>query len=239
LAKGIFQLEYNLRASDFDKFRQIKISSVMDIFQDIAGRHAEELGIGFYSMLEKNLLWVIMKVKLEIISMPQMYQRVVAVTWPKEPKRLDFERNYLIKDTDGNVLIKGTSQWAVIDSNTRKLTRASDVYTAIDEFVTESTFDERIMRVSDFDDGKNIGSVTSTFSEIDSNGHVNNVRYADYIINALMPEKPLHIRKVQIDFHKEIMAGESTDILFSEEENTLLFKGVQGENVMFCAKIER
>jgi acyl-ACP thioesterase len=238
LAKGIFQLEYNLRSSDFDKFCQIKPSAVMDIFQDVAGRHAEELGVGFNKMLEKGLLWVILKVKFEVVKMPSMYQHIIAVTWPKEPNRLDFIRNYLIKDAEGNVLIKGTSQWAVIDSTTRKLTRANDVYAAIDEFVLEDTFNEKISRVSDFEATEALNEVTSTFADIDSNGHVNNVCYADYITDALNPKKPLNMKGMQIDFHKEIMAGDKTAILMRKEKNTLLFKGVQGDNIMFTASLD-
>ena len=45
--KKLWQREYTLRAGDFDKFDRIKPSAVLDLFQDVAGQHAEEIGVGF------------------------------------------------------------------------------------------------------------------------------------------------------------------------------------------------
>ncbi len=238
MVNGVFIKKYNLRGSDFDKFMEIKPSAVLDLFQDVAGLHAEELGIGFNAMLEKGLLWVVMKVKYELVKMPRMYQNVIVKTWPKEPKRLDFERNYLILDENEDVLIKGTSQWAIISSETRKLTRATNVYEKIDEFCDDVVFDGKIIRIPDFEALEPMVSVISGFSELDSNGHVNNIHYADYVINAINPQKPMNIRNFQIDFHKEIMLGDKTDI-FVEENEDILVKGMQGDNIMFSARISK
>lgn len=237
MADSIFKKQYNLRNSDFDRFLEIKPSAVLDLFQTVAGLHAESLGVGFNAMLEKGCLWVILKVKYELIKMPEMYSNVTVVTWPKEPKRLDFIRNYQILDENGKLLIKGTSQWAVIDKETRKLTRATDVYKNIDGFCEDEVFDEKLVRVADFSEAQANFGVLSGFCDFDSNGHVNNIRYADYILNAVNPKKPLNIKTFQLDFHKEL-TGEEVKV-FVEDNDTILAKGIQNENLMFSCKIER
>ena len=239
MANGIYKKVYNLRGSDFNRFLEIKPSAVLDLFQDVAGLHAKELGIGFNAMLEKGLLWVVMKVKYELVKMPRMYQNVIVKTWPKEPKRLDFERNYLILDENEDVLIKGRSQWAIISSETRKLTRATNVYEKIDEFCDDVVFDEKIVRIQDFNEVTPATRVTSGFSELDSNGHVNNIHYADYVINAINPKEPMNIKVFQLDFHKEIMCGYDTDIFVEEKENVIYAKGMQNENIMFSCRMEK
>lgn len=238
MADSIFKQNYRLRSADFDRFLEIKPSSVLDLFQSVAGLHAENLGVGFNAMVEKGYLWVILKVKYEIIRMPKMYENITALTWPKEPKRLDFMRNYQILDETGNVIIKGTSQWAVIDKETRKLTRATDVYKNLDGFCEDEVFAEKIARVPDFEENTPELTVKSGYCDFDSNGHVNNIRYADFVFNAIKPEKPLDVKTFQLDFHKEII-NETTDIFITEENNTILAKGMQGESIMFSCKIER
>lgn len=237
MADGVFQRTYSLRSSDFDKFSQIKPSAVLDLFQTVAGLHAESLGVGFEAMQEKGLLWVILKVKYELIAMPQSYDNVTVRTWPKEPKRLDFQRNYEILDEKGEIIIKGASQWAVIDKNTRKLARVTDVYKNIDAFYEKDVFEEKLIRVPDFDESTPEITVSSSFCEFDTNNHVNNIRYADYVMNAINPQKPLNIKKLQLDFHKEIV-GEDTEI-FIEEKDKILAKGVQNKALMFSCSIER
>ncbi len=239
MVKGIWDKKYNLRGSDFDRFSQIKPSAVLDLFQDVAGVHSNELGIGFRDMLEKKLLWVVMKVKYQVIKRPEIYQNVIMRTWPKEPRRIDFEREYLILNEDNEVLIKGTSQWAVISSETRKLAKAKDLYVNIESFCEDSNFDEKLKRLPVIEEGESTYKVNSAFSQIDTNGHVNNIVYADYVLNAVSSDKPLNIEEFQMDFHKEIMCGDTTDILLREDGRQILVKGVQGENLMFTCRIER
>ncbi len=233
----MFKKQYNLRSSDFDKFLEIKPSAVLDLFQTVAGLHAENLGVGFNAMLERGFLWVILKVKYEIIRMPKMYENVTVATWPLEPKRLDFIRNYQILDKNGKVIIKGTSQWAIIDKDTRRLTRVTDVYKNIDTFCQDEVFDEKLVRVPDFNETESQYIVSGGFSDFDSNGHVNNIRYADYVMNALNPEKPLNIKTFQLDFHKELTGGETA--IFIEDKEIILLKGIQNDNLMFSCKITK
>ena len=69
----LWQNEYRLRASDFDKYNRIRLSSVLDLFQDAAGQHADLLGVGFERMLERHYLWVLVRIKLQIISQMHLH----------------------------------------------------------------------------------------------------------------------------------------------------------------------
>jgi acyl-ACP thioesterase len=95
LADSIFEKHYTLRGSDFDLNKQIKPSAVLDLFQEVAGQHAYELGIGFTDMLQKGYLWVVLKVKYQVLKAPELYQGVKVSTWPLKQKRLDLQRYYL------------------------------------------------------------------------------------------------------------------------------------------------
>ena len=63
----LWEKEYNLRASDFDKYNHIKPSAVLDLFQDAAGQHAIILGVGFEDMLKRSFLWVLTKIKFKVL----------------------------------------------------------------------------------------------------------------------------------------------------------------------------
>lgn len=234
MAKAKFEKIYSLRGSDFDRNLRIKPSSVLDLFQDVAGLHAEELGVGFNSMLQRNMLWVIIREKYAVVKAPHMYQTVKVTTWPKEPKRIDFVRNYQITDLDGNVLINGSSQWAVIDSTTRKLTRASNVYDNIESFCEDDVFP--LSRAAFAQNTEKAYSVKTGYTDLDSNGHVNNIRYADYIVNAL--DEHNEIRSFQIDFHKEIMLGDEIDLFVDKNDGKLAISGKRQDEIMFSSEIE-
>ena len=238
MADSIFEKHYTLRGSDFDLNKQIKPSAVLDLFQEVASQHAYELGIGFTDMIQKGYLWVVLKVKYQVLKAPELYQGVKVSTWPLKQKRLDLQREYLIEDENGSVLIKGTSQWAVIDKNTRKLTKVEDVYKNINGYCETVNFDQKLVRIGDFQ-GEKTNSVKSEVSHIDPNNHVNNAKYGDYALDALKTTEPLNIKQFQIDFHKEILFDTVTDIFVEQSENAVLLKGVQNDEYMFLVKIER
>ena len=86
----IFQKEYELRAADFDRWDRIRPASVLSLFQDVAGIHANELGIGFAALMERKTIWVLTKVRYELVGTPRRYERVRVRTWPLPPARINF-----------------------------------------------------------------------------------------------------------------------------------------------------
>ena len=78
--RKLWEKEYALRASDFDKYNHIKPSSVLDLFQDAAAQHAIETGVGYDDLIGRSYIWVLLKVKFKIISDPQKFQKVTVKT---------------------------------------------------------------------------------------------------------------------------------------------------------------
>ena len=125
--KNKIEREYNLRVSDFDRYKKLRPSAILDFFQDVAGIHSVELGCGFNDLIEQKMMWVLVRVKLSIVANPQMYSKVLIETWPLEPTRIGFRREYRIKDLAGNLLVKGSSEWVIVHSEERRLLPAKDI----------------------------------------------------------------------------------------------------------------
>ncbi|MBQ7780378.1 MAG: hypothetical protein IJ404_07795 [Clostridia bacterium] len=233
----LWQKEYYLRASDFDKFSKIKLSSVLDLFQDAAGQHAEALGVGFEAMLAHSYLWVLVRIKLQIISQPERYQKVLVKTWPLAPHRLNYRREYCIENEAGEKLIVGSSEWVIINSEKRTLVSDPDLYPFVDNFYPEMNFEPRLMRVRDFDPTDGAYTVTPGFCELDVNNHVNNTKYANYVIDALSPDGDFDVDLFQIDFRKEVVRGSKLSVYHKSEGDLILAKGQNesGETMFVCS----
>lgn len=236
--KNLWQKEYTLRAGDFDKFDRIKPASVLDLFQDAAGQHAEEIGVGFNDMILRHYLWVLTRVKFEIVIAPKRYQAVVVKTWPLEPNRLNYRREYCIEDTNGNLLIKGSSEWVVLHSVERKLLSVPNLYSFTYGFHNEVMFTDKAKKVKDFEIYDNPYIVNASFSELDVNDHVNNTQYANYVMNAINPQKDTIIKTFQIDYRKEVMLGAQLKVYFIEEDDAIFTKAQNNDgDIIFACKI--
>ena len=195
-----FKTKIVLYNSYFDANNNLSLKGVLGIFQDVASIHAEEIGVGYETMLEKNLFWVISRIKIDIFKMPTINQTVVVETWPHEKVRAEFDRDLKILSESGEVLVVGTSKWCVINTKTRFLQRADDVvYNG--EVYPQKNYAEKFEKIK-LPTGQPVAkfSYTVLFSDLDHNGHMNNTNYANLVVSALDCKKFTHF---QINFLSE------------------------------------
>ncbi len=228
---------FPLRTCDFDRYSRLLPSAVLDIFQEVAGAHANRLGIGFDEMLKKDLMWVITKVKFEILKNPQTHTSVKVVTWPLSPSRVTLQREYEIYSEDGELLIRGSSEWVFMHSVLRKFMPATDAYPPID-FLTKKSFEGKFSKIPKCDFDENFVLVKPQFCDIDLNGHVNNTKYANFVLNELEPAENEEICAMQIDYHREVKCGDKLRLFLKREENSVLAKGENQTETLFSCKID-
>ena len=113
----------------------------------------------------------------------------------------------------------------------------------IDEYITERSMEKPFPRIAPAFETEGEAYITkSSYTDIDTNGHVNNIRYSTFVLNALdlPPEK--EITSFRIDFIKEIVDGASIKITNKTEDGVILCRGESerdGEfTTSFIAKLE-
>lgn len=227
--------EYYLRASDFDCNGKIRISAVLELFQDIAGAHAAMLGCSGEEMQKRGLLWVLVGVRLQILKQPKEHSVVKILTWPLEQKGIRFVRDYKVFDENGELIILGSSKWAFIDIAERKLARVSDIYPSELDYCTDKSF-EADEKIPTFSEADATYTVVPQFSHLDTNNHVNNTKYADFIMDSLGSVSQSVIA-AQIDYKSEVLYKEPLTIAYKNEQNATLFKGTdENGQTKFIAK---
>ena len=230
-----FSRDFYLRAADFDRYERVTPRTILELFQDIAGNHAENMGIGFNALLSKDLLWVIARTKFVVEKQIPRYTTVKVKTWPLAPQRLIFRRESLIFDQSGDIAVRGSTDWMIINRVTRTLVPGAYLFPQDEKYSEELAIDERLRKIKDIEGETSFFEVTPHYTDIDLNGHVNNTRYADFAINAINPEnKP--IKSFQADYHKEVMSGEKLKLTVISNNDKHVVKGenVEGEKKFTC-----
>ena len=232
----MLEKEYYLRLSDFDSRKKIKPSAVLDIFQEIAVEHAEKLGIGMEIMLRQKLMWVLTKLKYQVVTDPTVSSTIKAKTWPLAPSRIGFQREYQFLDENDNVLVKGSTEWVLMNSETRRFARVMDIFENDWIYREERNFPGKFGRAADFDETGDAYEICPGFSDIDVNGHVSNIKYADFTLDAINPANDKYIDIFRIDFHREVKKGSRLMIYTAQGEDAVLAKGISdaGETMFSC-----
>ena len=231
-------LEYRLRWMDFDRFGRIQPFAVLDIFQDLATVQAEDMGIGRDDMMAKGVFWAVVRSKFEIVKAPSHYQVVTVRTWPHTPTRFSFLRDFSMRDEAGELLVKATTEWVLMDIETRKFGSVKDYYDGPEDFDEARSFDKKPRKIADFAEGNcPVRTVVPSYSDIDVNGHVNNARYASYVVDALGPGAEGAIKTFQLDYRHEVLPDVPLAVHTLVEEGRVLSKGVNpdGQTAFACA----
>ena len=231
---------YQLRTSDFDRYERIKPSAVLDVFQDIAGLHADEIGTGKSLMQSEGVFWAVVRMKYEVLKYPPLHGAVLARTWPHDPTRLIFHRDYTMSDEAGEVLIKASSEWTLMNVRTRALARLSDHMALDGDYCSDRAFEGRVKRVPtfDFDEAPQaVHTLVPHASDVDLNGHVNNARYAAFAFDALDLGEDDVIKTFQIDFKHEVLEGQPLTLWPKRTAEGALVAGTNaaGEVAFACA----
>lgn len=201
--KNLWEQDYRLRTGDFDSRRRLQPAAILDLFQDAAGEHAASLGLGYEDMARRGMLWVVLRVAFEQLGQPALFDTVRVRTWPHPAGALDFGRDYELLDQSGAPLVRGTSQWAVIGAEDRRLVPSKRVAFPAEGVRDERLFPGRLRALRPLAAQlQPAQTLRSPVTDVDLNGHVNNARYASYVMDALRPAQPL--RRFQLDYHHEV-----------------------------------
>lgn len=202
---------------DVDPNRIVKVSALQKIFQEVASDHTKILRVGFEDLAEKNLSWVISRINTVIIRRPRLYENILVRTWPLRSGIVESERDFEIEDSDGNVIMKATSKWCIIDSRTRKPIKMSEFSFREPDYISR-----RALEYS-FPDyyGKNLSEEKHlTFerkvrlSDLDLNGHMNNTIYVDMIFDVLTKDEynKNTFEGLYMKYKKEARLGDTIEI---------------------------
>ncbi len=232
--------DYRLRWMDFDQYGRMQPTAILDIFQDMAILHAEEIGIGRDSMVAQGVFWAVVRSKMEIVHDPKHFQVINVRTWPHSLSRFSFIRDFEMTDEQGEVLVKASQEWVLMDIQTRKFCSAKDFYHGPTDFCEDRMFEKRIRKAPDFDEGNRPTCIiTPSYTDIDLNGHVNNAMYANFAVNALNPGSEGAVKTLQIDYRHEALPGQPLVVHTLVEETRVLSKGVTEDGtISFVCALE-
>ena len=200
----------NIRYSDLDLNKRLKPFSLLNFFQDIASDSAESLGFGYSNIYPKNLMWVLIKYRIEFNEYPTDVSDLILKTEPRGRNKIFAYRNFELSSTD-KVYAKASSVWSLVDISTMKPvlieTVAESPYLAKYEKNEKDLDFSKIPALTSFDFKKEF---EVRFNDIDVNMHANN---GNYIVWALEPipadfQRNHTLKTIDMMFKKEIKYGE-------------------------------
>ena len=210
---NMYQKQYIVSNNDVDKRFVLKVPAIFRLFQDVALLATESLGVDSISLSKRNIDWVITRMTVEIKRLPKCDEEITVHTYPGKDMAMLYPRYFFISDAKGEVIIRSSSIWALIDNNTRKVIVDRDVISKLPPESHESQLPlpEKIA----FDKADQfIEKRTIHYSDLDFNSHMNNVRYIELLMDvhdsSFYDEHT--ITSITLNYMKELKEKEAVEV---------------------------
>ena len=218
--------------------------SFMDIAQEIATIGAQELHFDdTVTVAAANAVWVLARMRVRFLRMPVRYEDILLETWHKGISSVFFLRDYLVRDTDGNVLVEATSSWVIMEKDQRRMLRPDGLTEIIPAGPQQEghAIETPAAKVV-IPRGVPLEKVTDhpvRYSDVDSNHHVNNTRYTAWAMDCLPDELTFHrtMREIEINFNREARPGETVSLFHAEADGAHYVEGRVGDSQVFICKM--
>jgi len=178
--------KFKINSYEVDESAAARLTSIANYLQEIAYNHANELGVGYHELLARKMVWVLSRLHIEMDKYPSWDEILTVETWPRPIERLFANRDFRLSDQDGKQVGRASTQWLVLDSEKHRPVRPFDDLFAF-PLRSDSAFSEVPGAINPSEVLEPVYRRKVRYSDLDVVGHVNNVKYIEWSLDALDP----------------------------------------------------
>lgn len=201
-----FKKQYEVMFSDIDEDYKCRITSIMNFLTDIALGHGEAGGLDFIVENTNGIAQVYLDCSVKINRYPMYREKINLITTVDSMQKFYATRQYIAKDSNGEVLFEGSALAVTIDMKKRRLSKIPERYFDIYCVEKKDFTKPNRLKIEELSHIENEKRFDIRYTDRDSNKHVNNVRYIEWALNAINNEEleDYEIERMNIKFEKEM-----------------------------------
>jgi acyl-ACP thioesterase len=217
-----FSSEFKISSFDLNPKGRARLTAMANFFQEMAYHHANELGLGYDDMKSRKTTWVLSRMRIHMKRYPEWNELIVLETWPSGAERLFALRDFRVLDSGGEIIGMASTAWLILDIDTHRLIRPKEMMEQFKMIIHDvQMFQEPLDKIHIPGDTRLIKKHLVVFSDLDIVGHVNNVKYMEWCIDAITSADNTgqEIGEFEINFNHEALLGDLINIYGYESDD--------------------
>lgn len=233
----VYKWNNTVASYDVDQNGKLKLSAVLKYNQEAGEKHVSRQGFSAARLRsEFGLAFVASAIAVRIYRMPLLGEEITVETWCEPIKKGYYVRNHRYI-SQAQVLIECKGQYPLVDTVTGRVTRPvqrlGDKEFLFDERVNEGCV---IQKLRPTEQGEQVGRRVY-YSDIDYNGHLNNARYAELVLDSLPNGRQgKEIKEFHIKYKEAVFLNNNITICINDDKNSVDFCGKKENRVCFMAR---
>lgn len=228
-----YRLNYEVGSFQVHPDGRISMTSLADLFQEIAWKHADSADFG-RNLYAANQVWILSRLEIKVEKFPKWGDKIQLFTGGRGAQKLFAFREFLVWDETDQVLARGMSSWLLINSETKRILKPESVLSSA-LFDPKKQPDWQPAKLSISGEEISFEEVKVRLSDLDLNNHVNNTSYIRWVENLLF-DKGIIPKAISINYLAECVEGETVLLKLFKAQNDYLISGSVKEKTVFTAK---
>ena len=211
---GYIERAFPVRSYEAGVNNKMALPSLCNYLQEIAGIHADKLGVGIHLLQSEGITWMLSRLKLEVGRDVPWGEELKIRTWPSGTRgRLTATRDFTGSDRHGDEVFRGVSEWMTVNLAERKLVRLPDGFASLaPEGTPKLELGESGGKFAALGDVHGRSRILVRRSDHDFNDHVNNVHYVEWALESVPEEyRRRSVSRLDIVFRQEAQAGDELE----------------------------
>lgn len=204
-----YSKNFEVQYYEINKYREATPISILNYLEETAISHSDSVGYGMERLYDDGVAWVLNRWHVVIDKYPMWSDKITIETWPSGFERFYANREFLIKDSEQNIIGKAASLWIFLNINSRRPARIPAEMGVAYGIDPQRSFDYSFGKL-DMADSSFIGrDFCIKKSDIDTNNHVNNAIYLDWMLESVPDEiyNNFMLVSFEIQYKKELTYG--------------------------------
>lgn len=205
----MFSKRYSFRYCDLDESKNIKISTVMELLEDISISHSGNAGFPIKKLYAHSRAFLLQGWRIRFKE-PLISEADAEVkTGILKIRRVEAVRKYEIWQ-ENRLKTEATAVWFMVDTDEMKIVDIPEKLKSAYESVNEPDNSLPFIKIRNIKNLKLLGETKVARRDIDTNGHMNNVKSAEAALEFLPPD--MSICELQVTYRKELFRGSPVSI---------------------------
>lgn len=222
-----FDKEFELRYFEMNKFGEAASTTILTLLEETAADHCHAINHSLYDLEKQNIGWVLLSGIMTMERYPVYKEKITIRTWLSEYSTIKGIRENIIYDENKQIIGRAKGLWVFFDIARRRPIQIFDSIKEKWSFSPEICIDHDITRkIKPVETNIHVKKFKVNHYDVDTNEHVNNIRYLQWLVESVSEEIIDHYDLQSIDgrFVAEAHYGD-TIMSFTEkdtEENSFI-----------------
>jgi medium-chain acyl-[acyl-carrier-protein] hydrolase len=243
MSEPVWHERFQIHTHEADMHGLARLDALFCCFQEAAGHHARNLGVGREDLARKGCFWVLSRCCMRIDHYPEWGQKIIVRTWPRGVERLFALRDFQMLSENGRMLGSGVSAWLILNQDKHRPMKPGPFMQGITPAKEPAVTGDVLSKPVSARDLSELCRFSVRYSDLDVNRHVNNAAYVRWVLDSFDAQRHdrFRIAAIRIDYLSETVLGDRIAVQAQavDADGTQIILGVRPDAIqpVFQAKV--